>query len=27
VFFGDGVEPMSLGRASTQRLNALLADG
>ena len=27
VFFGDGVEPMILGRASTQRLNALLADG
>lgn len=27
VFFGGGVEPMILGRASTQRLNALLADG
>ena len=27
VLFGGGVEPMSLGRASTQRLNALLADG
>jgi len=27
VFFGEGVEPLTLGRASTLRLNALLGDG